>query len=442
MIPRRQVFSHCNHPFCLTQDQCNPWPLSQDCIQKQSYNCKHPIKNQGIYDCHSDDLERFEEILNNSFHPLIIWSRELPLPTMKMLEKSSLQLFIDGEDDINVVTPILQDFKNSLFVLINPLKNPPREVLRLREVLKNKHFTLEEKSTYSGLYYDKRLSDYEERVPDVEIVKETNVTSPLVSIIIPHFNHQREIENTLKELFRNEEAMEVIIVDDGSSPRLEITDYDVTLLRLEREDCRKMGDSTYRAGIARNIGFNHSKGKHIVFLDADMLVPHNFIDIVLTELLEADFIQFKRLHLKEEVVLQPYENLLPNSENFYSRSGGYFEQFQEDSTDWSETPHGWKYFSTFCIGMKRDSFMEHGPFSPSFCLYGFEDVELGWRAWSKGETFKKVEAAVLAQFHEKDRSEYQNNQNNKKEILKKTGELFFTQNPSLEAFEAIKGILE
>ncbi len=442
MIPRRNVFSHCNHPFCLTQDQCNPWPLSQDSIQRQSYNCKYPIKNQGVYDCHSDDLKRFEEILNNSFHPLIIWSRETPLPTVKMLEKSSLQLFIEGEDDIHVITPLLQEFKNSLFVLINPLKNSSREVLRLRENLKKKCSTLEEKSTYSGLYYDKRLSDFKERVPEVEIIKVTTKTSPLVSIIIPHFNHQREIESTLKELFRNKGAMEVIIVDDGSSPPLEISDYDLTLLRLKREDYRKMGDNTYRAGIARNIGFHHSKGKYIVFLDADMLVPTNFIDIVHKELLKADFIQFKRLHLKEEVVLQPHEQLLINSENFYSRSGGYFEHFQENTKDWKDIPHGWKYFSTFCIGMKRDSFLNHGPFSPSFCLYGFEDVELGWRAWNKGDHFKKVDTTVLAQFHERERSEYQNSQTNKKEILKKTGELFFTQNPSLEIFEAIKGILE
>lgn len=88
--------------------------------------------------------------------------------------------------------------------------------------------------------------------------------SPKVSVIIPVFNHGRELEACLASLdaqtFRD---FEVIVVDDGSNEPVRKTQNAKRKIEWIRfEDNRG-------APAARNEGFRRSKGAYVIFLDAD-----------------------------------------------------------------------------------------------------------------------------------------------------------------------------
>jgi glycosyltransferase involved in cell wall biosynthesis len=87
----------------------------------------------------------------------------------------------------------------------------------------------------------------------------------MVTVVIPLYNKERYIRNTiasiLAQTFRD---FEIIVVDDGSTDAsskrvLEFTDPRITLVRQENKG----------PGRARNVGLALAKGQYISFLDAD-----------------------------------------------------------------------------------------------------------------------------------------------------------------------------
>jgi len=87
-----------------------------------------------------------------------------------------------------------------------------------------------------------------------------------ISVVIPLYNKEQTIVNTLKSVFKQKyENFEVIIVDDGS------TDNSISLIYEHFNDSRIRIIQQNNAGVsaARNKGVQESKGKWIAFLDAD-----------------------------------------------------------------------------------------------------------------------------------------------------------------------------
>ncbi len=86
---------------------------------------------------------------------------------------------------------------------------------------------------------------------------------PLVSIIIPYFNHPAYLADTVESARQQTYPnIEVIVVDDGSAiPAASLLEAftDITLIRTENG-----GVSS-----ARNIGFENSSGDYLIFLDSD-----------------------------------------------------------------------------------------------------------------------------------------------------------------------------
>jgi glycosyltransferase involved in cell wall biosynthesis len=87
------------------------------------------------------------------------------------------------------------------------------------------------------------------------------MSQPLVSVIIPAYNSKKYIAETLQSVAaQSYKNIEVIIVDDGA------TDGQASIIQQFCEH-----DTRFRAvfqentgvSIARNNGFNHSKGKYI-----------------------------------------------------------------------------------------------------------------------------------------------------------------------------------
>lgn len=97
---------------------------------------------------------------------------------------------------------------------------------------------------------------------------------PLVSILIPAYNAQEWIAETLRSaLAQTWEPKEIIVVDDGS------TDQTLAVARqFESESLRVVSQKNHGAASARNTALAHSKGDYIQWLDADdLLAPDKIL---------------------------------------------------------------------------------------------------------------------------------------------------------------------
>lgn len=91
-------------------------------------------------------------------------------------------------------------------------------------------------------------------------------SSPLVSVVIPVFNAERYILETLESVLQQDyPSMEVIVVDDGST--------DDTRLLLQGLDHRVkvFHQENSGAAVARNLGIEESSGEFVAFIDSDDL---------------------------------------------------------------------------------------------------------------------------------------------------------------------------
>jgi len=91
---------------------------------------------------------------------------------------------------------------------------------------------------------------------------------PLVSILIPAFNAQKWITDTLRSaISQTWEPKEIIVVDDGS------TDRTLEIARMfEPDGVRVVTQKNQGAAAARNSAFSLSRGDYIQWLDADDLL--------------------------------------------------------------------------------------------------------------------------------------------------------------------------
>lgn len=96
---------------------------------------------------------------------------------------------------------------------------------------------------------------------------------PIVSIIIPVYNSEKWIKNTLESLLKQDCShvpFEIICVDNNS------TDSSLEILKLYSKmysHIKYFSESKQGAGDARNRGIENSNGKYIMFVDADDVLP-------------------------------------------------------------------------------------------------------------------------------------------------------------------------
>jgi len=98
------------------------------------------------------------------------------------------------------------------------------------------------------------------------------VSSPLVSVIIPVYNSEKYLKDTLQSVVDQEYShLEIIVVDDGSTDgSVGITgDFDVKLYT----------QSNRGACAARNLGIRKASGDYLQFLDADDLLSSDKIRV-------------------------------------------------------------------------------------------------------------------------------------------------------------------
>ena len=110
--------------------------------------------------------------------------------------------------------------------------------------------------------------------------------TPLISVVIPAYNAEQFLDETLESvLSQTYENWECIIVNDGSTDNTE---------SIAKKWCEKDARFCYfykeNSGVSdtRNLGIKEARGEYIAFLDADDLYMPNFLEVCLENLVEKD----------------------------------------------------------------------------------------------------------------------------------------------------------
>lgn len=105
------------------------------------------------------------------------------------------------------------------------------------------------------------------------------ITQPLVSCIVPVFNVEQYVEETIRSvLMQTYPEWELILIDDGSTDESgHICD------RYARSDERIRVIHTENHGVsyARNVGLDHARGEWIHFIDGDDWIEPNTLAVML-----------------------------------------------------------------------------------------------------------------------------------------------------------------
>lgn len=97
---------------------------------------------------------------------------------------------------------------------------------------------------------------------------------PLISVIIPVYNHARALKASLRFLgAQTYNNLQTIIVNDGSTDN--IGDL-VSEFKINR-DVTCVIQPNLGASAARNRGFTLAAGEYVIFWDADTVAPKNFL---------------------------------------------------------------------------------------------------------------------------------------------------------------------
>jgi len=187
------------------------------------------------------------------------------------------------------------------------LKAFPRYSLRFST------FTVEIKGILSGLKYYK---ENRHRFPSA-----TPKATPLVSVIIPCFNHCKYLHDAFNSIWTQKyPAVEIIVVDDGSTD-------DTAKIAKETPGVKYIYQTNKGLSAARNTGIKNSKGDFLIFLDADDWLLPRAIATNLTYLLWSDALAFvsgahEKIFVEKGESLDVYKEINENH-YFYLLQGNY-----------------------------------------------------------------------------------------------------------------------
>jgi glycosyltransferase involved in cell wall biosynthesis len=101
-----------------------------------------------------------------------------------------------------------------------------------------------------------------------------------LSVIVPAYNRENVVEETIDSILRQtEQSLEVIVVDDGS------TDNTGKVVRSIRDArVQYFHKENGGAASARNLGLSKAKGKYVAFLDSDDVWPENYVEVMVRHL--------------------------------------------------------------------------------------------------------------------------------------------------------------
>lgn len=204
----------------------------------------------------------------------------------------------------------------------------------------------------------------------------------MVSVIIVNFNGVKFINNCVLSVLNNTAvSFEVIVVDNASGDKsLEMLKQNFLTEKKLKLISLKINKGP---AFARNLAVKKSRGKYLVFLDYDTIVPNNWLKETV-ELLERE----------QKIAGGQLKILRMDQKNIYDSAGEKFTSFGflserargcKDNKQFNKVEN---IFSGKGAGMivKKNIFNKIGGFDEDYFMY-WEEPDLSWRIWQSGYRF-------------------------------------------------------
>ncbi len=239
-----------------------------------------------------------------------------------------------------------------------------------------------------------------------------DVFEPLlpVTVVVPYYEAPKALALTLAGLERQTyplDLFEVIVVDDGSDPPL-----DVAALELRAPDAAGPSRLSLRVVHQEDLGFGLARARNngaraaqadvLVFLDCDMvpeadwLAAHARWHHAASDLLTLGF----RRHVEVDGIGAPDVRDRPGTlaDLFSGRPiqhPEWIERRMEVTDDLaSDADDVFRVVTGGNFAVSKKLFESAGSFDESFTQWGSEDIELGWRAYALGAVLVPERAAL------------------------------------------------
>lgn len=143
----------------------------------------------------------------------------------------------------------------------------------------------------------------------------------ILSIIIPAYNVEKYISNTLESLINQDDKnFEIIIVDDGSTDNTNNLIKEISL-KSKVKNCELIKTVNGGVSCARNRGLYEASGKFVMFLDGDDYVSKDLIKTIKKSIEEKE----------PDIICWGYDVVNEDKKTIIQ----YFERFSPDLTDMS-----------------------------------------------------------------------------------------------------------
>ena len=201
-----------------------------------------------------------------------------------------------------------------------------------------------------------------------------------ISVVIPAWNAEKSIHLCLDPVTKQTlSPLEIILVDDGSNDRTtEIAGrFGVTVLTTSS----RKGPAT-----ARNMGAAAASGEILLFLDSDVIVPHDLVEKVLAYFSDESVWAVQTIYTP----VCPASDPVSKYQNYY-----YYHSLNRMPQGSTAT------FATWCSAVRKDCFLEIGGFNIRIPEPTVEDEELGYTIAEKGGVIildKTIQVTHLASY--------------------------------------------
>ncbi len=207
------------------------------------------------------------------------------------------------------------------------------------------------------------------------------------SIIIPCYNCEKTISNTLNSLLeqKTKKQFEIICVDDGS--------IDNTKKEIQKIKSKKVGyfyQKNKGPAKARNIGAKKAKGEIILFIDSDCVAEKNWLEEMIKPFDDKKVVAVQGAYKTKQKELTARFSQIEIEER-------YEKMKKSKSIDW---------VGSYSAAYNKKEYFSVGGFDESFPIASGEDPELSYKLHEKGGRIVFNPRAIVYHFHPKKLSKY------------------------------------
>lgn len=206
-----------------------------------------------------------------------------------------------------------------------------------------------------------------------------------ISVIIPNYNGRKLLEKNLPKVIENCPGVEIIVVDDAS------TDGSQIYLKSQKPKINLIENSK-NLGFAKtaNKGAKFAKGDLILFLNTDVEVNSNFINIVLNYFKNKSIFAVGLADLSHES-----NKVVTRGRGTAAISRGFLIHSKR------EPKAGKTFWVSGGSGLfDKGKFLQLGGFDDIFSPFYWEDIDLSYRAYKSGYRCIFEPNAKVRHFHE------------------------------------------